>query len=167
LPPDNPRELLRALDHHSQSAYSLLQQLSDDPRVILDADSQLARIARLRTRADALIDRSLRAARPFDRRLMRSLVRHTELSRLIHKALDRMLRRQLSLRIMCAYRHRGELYQEMGWSGPCVALHERWSDYLAAERWLASLRDRTFPTDPDEGLWLIDLWVAHGRRGPQ
>jgi len=163
--PDATNHLLRLLDHHRPSAYSLLQELPSPPdrAIFLYAEATLADVTRLRARAQAIINRRQRSSR-----LTHVITRSTELSRIIHHSLDRMLRRQLSMKIMQAYRRRGELLQgsEFFRDQPCVDLYQQWKYYLAAERWLAASSGE-FPTDPVDGLNLIDLWIAQGRPGFQ
>jgi len=163
---DGTKHLLRLLDHHSQSAYSLLQELPSPPdkAIFRYAEATLVNITRLRIRAQAIATRRQQSSRPFDKRLKDAIIRSAELSRIIHHSLDRMLRRQLSMKIMQAYRRRGELLEGSDFFSdqPCVDLHQQWKCYLAAERWLAASGGE-FPTDPVDGLNLIELWKAQGR----
>ena len=157
------RELLQVLGQHSQSAFLLLHELSEDKSVLLQAKDNLATIARLH----AITEQCARRSRQVDKRVMQAILRGVQVSRIVHYALNRIVRRQLSMRVMEAYRRRGELLLDAALDYEECALHRHWSTYLAAERWLVSTGATMFPTNPVEALRLIELWMINGRPGPQ
>lgn len=84
-----------------------------------------------------------------------------------------MQHRELRLRVMNTYRHRGRLLVKVmrllrpqpvplsSEERDCIQLHKHWESFVKAERWNHA-QAKVCPTTPNDGIRLIKRWRAAG-----